>query len=323
MAFEFVGATRKRARARLAIAGPSGSGKSYTALTLATALVGARTVGDGKRRIAVIDTERDSADLYAANPDLPDVDQMHFAEAGGFGFSKIAPVRFDPRELVQVIDAAAEQEFRALVLDSATHYWSGPGGILEQVDIETRRNSGRSMDGWKAVRPIERAYIEALLGFPGHVIVTLRSKQTYQVEDGDAGKKKVTKLGLQPEQRDGLEYEFTLFGDMDVDHYLRVSKSRCSALADAVIHKPGPELAHQLLTWLETGEEPKYVDWAAELRACQSIADLNRAWAKAERGGVSRILRGEFSVRKAEIAAAEVEAAAQYANGSVDEEVPA
>jgi hypothetical protein len=177
MSSRFMPATRKKAKARIALAGPSGAGKTLTGLKLLYTLTGSVTVADGLQRIAFVDTERDSADKYAVNPELPGVGDMTPEEAGGYGFSKFSPVRYDPRQLVELIDEAALAGFQGFMLDSASHYWFGPGGILELVDLFARNHGGRSMDGWKDVRPIERAYIEALMSFPGHVVVCLRSKQ--------------------------------------------------------------------------------------------------------------------------------------------------
>ncbi|MFU8849468.1 AAA family ATPase [Micromonospora sp. SL1-18] len=303
MSSRFMPASRKKAKARVALAGPSGAGKTLTGLKLLYTLTGAQTVADGIERIAFVDTERDSADKYAVNPELPGVGDMTPDEAGGYGFSKISPVRYDPRQLVELIDEAALAGFTGFMLDSASHYWFGPGGILELVDLFARNHGGRSMDGWKDVRPIERAYIEALMSFPGHVVVCLRSKQKYEITEGSDGKKQVSKLGMQPDQRDGLEYEFDLVGDLDQDHYLRVTKSRCVALADQVIHKPGEELGHQLLDWLDNGEPPKDPDWPKALAACASREDLSVLWQRAQRLGKTQKLRDAFNARGAEIAA--------------------
>ncbi|MEV0430386.1 AAA family ATPase [Micromonospora sp. NPDC050495] len=309
MSSRFMPASRKKAKGRIALAGPSGAGKTLTGLKLLYTLTGSVTVADGIERIAFVDTERDSADKYAVNPELPGVGDMTPEEAGGYGFSKISPVRYDPRQLVELIDEAAVAGYTGFMLDSASHYWFGPGGILELVDLFARNHGGRSMDGWKDVRPIERAYIEALMSFPGHVVVCLRSKQKYEVTEGSDGRKKVSKLGLQPDQRDGLEFEFDLVGDLDQDHYLRVTKSRCDALADQVIHKPDAELGLQVLDWLENGEKPKDVDWPKALEACSSREDLAVLWQRAQRLGLTQKLRGAFTERGAEIAAARNSAA--------------
>lgn len=300
----FTPATRKQAKARIALAGPSGAGKTLTGLKLLYTLTGCRTIADGAETIALIDTERDSSDKYAIDPTIPGIGDMAPEDAGGYGFSKFSPIRYDPRDLVTAIEDAAHAGFTGLQIDSLSHYWFGPGGILELVDLFARNHGGRSMDGWKDVRPIERNYIEAMMSFPGHIVVCLRSKQRYDLEDGNDGRKKVTKLGLQPDQREGLEYEFDFVGDLDSEHYLRVNKTRCATLDGQVIHKPGEDLAVQLLDWLAYGEKPAVINWDAVLARCTTRDELAVWWQRAQRAGQSHQLRDVFAARGAEISAA-------------------
>lgn len=231
MSFTFVPAQREGTYARIALAGPSGSGKTWTALTIAREL---------SNKIAVIDTERGSARKYADE----------------FSFDVLEMNHFDPRELVQALAAAGAAGYACVVVDSLSHFWMGTGGMLEQVDNAARRShAGNSFGGWKEARPMERQMIEALLGYPGHVIVTMRTKTEWVVEENDRGKKVPRKIGTKPEQREGIEYEFDLVADMDLEHNLIVSKSRIAPLADLVLKRPDGLLGQQILAWL--GDAPK------------------------------------------------------------------
>lgn len=233
MTITFTPATRSAVKARIALAGPSGSGKTYTALTLATRLA---------ERVAFIDTERGSASKYAGEQ--------------GWAFDTLAPTAFSPKSLIEALGVAAGAGYGCLVVDSLSHYWSGVEGMLEQVDKAAKRSGGgNSFAGWKEARPDERRMIDALVSYPGHVIVTLRVKTEYVVETDDRGKKVPRKVGLKPEQRDGIEYEFDVIGDLDLDNTLVVSKSRIPMLHGAVIAKPGPEFAETIRDWLADGEE--------------------------------------------------------------------
>jgi len=225
----FTPATRTSTKARIALSGPSGSGKTWTALTLAHAL------GD---RIAVIDTERGSASKYAG--------------VNNWAFDVVAPGAFSPEALTGLLSEAGQEGYNVLVLDSWSHYWMGVDGMLEQVD--RRAKNGNNFSGWKEVRPDERRMIDALISYPGHVIVTLRVKTEYVIEENDRGKKVPRKVGLKPEQREGVEYEFDLVGDMDHENTLTVSKSRIPVLTHAVIKEPGAELGKAIRNWLEDGE---------------------------------------------------------------------
>jgi len=226
---EFTPATRKSAKARIALAGPSGSGKTYTALALATAL------GD---HVAVIDTERGSAAKYEG--------------INGWAFHTWAPQSFSPTSLVEALGVASGDGFGVVVVDSLSHYWMGVDGMLEQAD--RRAKGGNTFSGWKEARPDERRMIDALAAYPGHVIVTLRVKTEYVIEKDDRGKNVPRKVGLKPEQREGIEYEFDLVGDLDLDNTLSVSKSRIPALSRAVVPLPGAELADTIREWLSDGE---------------------------------------------------------------------
>lgn len=225
----FTPATRTSTKARIALCGPSGSGKTWTALTLAHAL---------GERIAVIDTERGSASKYAG--------------VNKWKFDTVAPGKFSPEALTGLLSEAGQEGFDVLVLDSWSHYWMGVDGMLEQVDKRAR--NGNNFSGWKEVRPDERRMIDALISYPGHVIATLRVKTEYVIEENDRGKKVPRKIGLKPEQREGVEYEFDLVGDLDHENTLTVTKSRIPNLTRAVIREPDADLGKTIRSWLEDGE---------------------------------------------------------------------
>lgn len=229
--FTFEPATKDQAKARIALAGPSGSGKTWTSLVLAG------TLGD---KVAVIDTERGSASKYA----------------GAFKFDRLNMFHYDPRDLAKALAAAGQAGYDVVVVDSLSKFWSGSGGMLEQVDNAAKRGyGGNSFGGWKEARPMESAMIEALLGFPGHVIVTMRTKTAFEIMEDDRGRKVPQKIGLKPEQREGIEYEFDIVLDMDLQNAATVSKSRCPALSGRVIQRPDSSLGEEILAWLTDGKE--------------------------------------------------------------------
>jgi hypothetical protein len=230
MTVEFVPATRAAVKARIAITGPSGSGKTYTGLAIAAAL---------GEKIAVIDTERGRASLYVG--------------INGWKFDTLNPQSFSPASLTEALGVASGRGYDVVMTDSLSHYWMGVDGMLEQAD--RRAKGGNSFSGWKEVRPDERRMLDALASYPGHVIVTLRTKTEYVIEQNDRGKSVPRKVGMKPEQREGIEYEFDLVADMDLDNVLTVSKTRIPALAKAVLPEPGAELAITIRDWLADGED--------------------------------------------------------------------
>lgn len=224
----FKKATREQAKLRMAIDGPAGSGKTYTALRVATALVPGG-------RIAVIDTERRSAAKYGGGKP--------------FDFDTDEPRTFSPKDYVTSIKEAAEAGYDVLIIDSLSHAWAGTGGALEIVDS----HSDKFGKGWRSVTPMHNALVDAILTAPMHVIVTMRSKMEYVIDEKT---KKITKVGLKPVQREGMEYEFDVVIDMNDLHVGTVSKSRCSDIADRTYPQPGEALAETLRSWLEDGEPP-------------------------------------------------------------------
>lgn len=227
----FVKAVKSQAKLRLALDGPSGSGKTYTALVAATVLA-----KGGK--IAVIDTERKSSSLYSDK----------------FNFDAVFLETFSPKSYIEMIAAAEENGYAVIVIDSLSHAWEGEGGALDMVDAATRRSqSGNSYTAWKDVTPLHRKLIDAMLQSPCHIIATMRSKTEYIIETNDKGKSFPRKVGMAPIQRQGMEYEFTIVGDMDTDHNLVITKSRCEAFTDKVENKPGAKFFAPLMEWLNSG----------------------------------------------------------------------
>jgi hypothetical protein len=223
-------AKRSATKLRLLLTSPSGGGKTYSGLLLAKGL-GGKTV--------VIDTEEGSSDLY---------DQLH-----DFDVVDLKPP-FTPERYIEAIHACEEAGYDVIVIDSVTHCWSGKGGCLELVDdIAKAKFRGNTWSAFSEITPRWRAFVDAILRSSAHVICTGRSKtETAQVDDG--GRKKVTKLGMKLEARDGLEYEFTCVLDIIHDgHYATVSKDRTGLFTG----DPKPiteETGKQLSEWLAGGK---------------------------------------------------------------------
>lgn len=226
MANGFKKAVKHEAKLRLSIAGPPGSGKTYTALRLGSAL--------GKR-IAFIDTERESASKYADEFD--------------FDVINLRPP-YHPERFLEAIKMAEDEGYDVCIVDSLSHAWAGPGGVLEVVDEESRRNRGNSYVAWAKGTPLQNKFIDGLTGARLHIIGTMRSKTEYVLEQGANGKSTPRKVGTAAIQRDGFEYEFDVCLEMTQNNDGVVGKTRCSALNEKVFPKPGEDLAAILQDWL-------------------------------------------------------------------------
>ncbi len=231
----FQKAVRSQARVRAAIDGPSGSGKTFSALRLAFAL---KAAGMGSK-VAVIDTENNSASLYAG--EAPDGER--------WDFDVMNLSQYSPDKFTDAINAAVREKYDIVVVDSLTHAWQGAGGALDLVD----QKGGNKFAGWKDVTPMHRKMVDTIIRSPAHVIVTMRSKMEHVMVKDDRGNVvEIKKVGMAPIQRDGMEYEFTIYGSMDWSHQIKISKSRCSGMQDATAVKPGPDFWAPLFDWLKS-----------------------------------------------------------------------
>lgn len=224
MNFEFKKATKDATKLRLALAGYSGSGKTWTSLTVATLL--------DAGPIAVIDTEHGSASKYA--------DIFDFQTPGKLP-------NYDPDTFTAAIRACEKAGFGVIIIDSLSHAWMGKDGALEQA-------SGR-FDNWKNVTPKVQRLVDQIVGSSAHVIATLRTKADIVIDKDSRGKTTIEKVGTKAVFKEGAEYEFDVVGDMDQDNVLRISKTRIPALRGRSFAQPGEEFVDIIRGWL-TGDAP-------------------------------------------------------------------
>jgi len=197
-------------------------------------------------KIACIDTEKGSASLYEH---IVDFDVLELS----------AP--FTPERYISAIYAAEKAGYDVLIIDSASHEWSGSGGMLEiNEEVARAKFRGNTWSAWSDTTPRHRAFLDAMLQSSMHIICTGRSKtETAQTEN--AGKKSVVKLGMKTEQRDGFEYEFTVVLDIIHDGHFAVASKDRTGLFTGETKKITEETGQLLLAWLDRGEEPAKVEY--------------------------------------------------------------
>ncbi len=224
-------AERRKAKLRLAITGPAGSGKTYGALQIAQGLGG---------KIAMIDTENGSGDLYS---DICDYDVQTIT----------AP--YSIQKYLAAIHEAEDEGYDVLIIDSLSHAWVGEGGLLDMHSkITSQSKSGNSYTAWGKVTPWHNRLIETMLNSRCHIIATMRSKTDYAQLQNDRGRTEIRKVGLAPVQRDGMDYEFTIVFDLSMEHSVTVSKDRTS-LFDRQVFTITQDTGKILRRWLESGAE--------------------------------------------------------------------
>ena len=223
-------AERRKAKLRLGLVGPAGSGKTYGALLIAMGLGG---------KIALIDTENGSGDLYAH---LGDYDVCTLD----------AP--YTVQKYLTAIEEAEQAGYSVLIIDSLSHAWAGEGGLLDQQGKIADSGRGNSYTAWRQVTPWHNKLVEAMLTSKCHIIATMRAKTEYVQEKNDKGKTEIRKVGMAPVQRDGMDYEFGVVFDLDVNHNATVSKDR-TTLFDGQIFRPSRKTGEALRDWLESGTD--------------------------------------------------------------------
>lgn len=240
-------ARREQRPLRIAIMGPSGAGKTLSALLIAHELC--RILGY-KNPPGVIDSESGSASTYTG------------ATVGGIGplrYTRIdltnARGQYSPENYAKALDAHAAAGTPVCIVDSLSHAWAGPGGILDFVDRQD--GASKFSSGWKKATPIQHELLRKLMNYPGHLVVTLRVKSEYVIEENAKGKKEPRKVGLAAVQREGMEYEFDVVLDMNTEQIATVAKARALNFPmGRIFDRPGAEVARLLADWYLEADEP-------------------------------------------------------------------
>lgn len=207
-------ASKKSLPLKIGMIGTSGSGKTYSSILLAKGLI------KDTSKIIVIDSEEtgDAVDLegYEAKKRGSDF----YSSLGDFSVLPISPP-FTPDKYVKAIDLAVSEGFRCIIIDSGTHVWEGPGGVLDIYNSY----GGRFQD-WAKANPHHYKFLEAIMKCPVHTIVTLRQKSEYaMIQEGP--KHIVKKVGLKAQQRDGFEYDLHVTFQIEHEtHLATIGKDR-------------------------------------------------------------------------------------------------
>lgn len=228
-------ATKAQAKLRAGISGPTGSGKTFSALKIAMGLI--ESTGG---RIGMIDTEHGTASKYSDRFDFDVLDlEDHRTEA-----------------YIEAFYEFAEAGYKVLIVDSISHAWYSLKDEIEQLAEDNYK--GNNWRAWSQGTPRQRTFVEAILTYPGHVISTMRSKMAYESggSGGDGKGGKVHRIGLEPVQGKDIEYEFDLLLEMSGTHNARVVKDRSGKYQDKTINLPGEKFGRELAAWLSEGATP-------------------------------------------------------------------
>jgi hypothetical protein len=246
-------AERNQVKLRLGLSGASGFGKSYSALLLAYGITNDWT------KIAIIDTENNSASLYSH---LGDFNVLSLNEP------------YAPERYIQAIEVCEKEEIEVVIIDSITHEWSGKGGCLELHE----QLGGRFQD-WAKITPRHQAFIDKILKSNCHVITTVRRKTDYSLDKDGNGKTKVMKLGTKEITRDGFEYELTVnFELINDNHLVTASKDRTGLFSGKPEFVINSSTGKKLIEWCNLGVSIEIA--MSEINACENIEGLKHVYSK-------------------------------------------
>lgn len=236
MNFQVKKAKREKIYVKIALMSPSGGGKSYSALRLATGMANEIEKQSGQRpKILLANTEQKRGYYYANefDYDIVDIDAPH-----------------NPEKYVDLINFAVEEGYGILIIDSSSHEWEGKGGCLE-----LHQQAGGTYQAWGKVTPRHDRFIEAIADSPIHIIATMRGKDQYEIEKDEKGKTNVKKLGVGAKQREGFEYEFTCTFLIDQKtHLAEVQKDNTHIFENDIATLLSETHGEKIIKWANSGE---------------------------------------------------------------------
>ena len=240
-------ANRKKVKIKMALQGPAGSGKTKSALLIAYGLCGAWN------KIAVIDTENRSAELYS--------------DLGDYLTLQLSPP-FTPEKYIQAIQLCIKAGMEVIIIDSATHEWDN---LLEYHSSLV----GNSFTNWGKVTPRHDAFVNTILQAPCHIICTIRSKIDYVLNEKN-GKTIPEKVGMKGVQRENLEYEFTIVLELDMTNKAKASKDRTALFAGKPEFVPSILTGTLILDWCNQGKEASISpsELLTQIHTCQNSDEL-------------------------------------------------
>lgn len=216
--------SKKQAKIKLALQGCAGSGKTYSALLLAHGLCNDWT------KIAVIDSENGSADLYA-----------HLGTYNVLNLSE----NFTPETYIEAIKVCEDAGIEVIIIDSISQCWD----YLLEYHATLQ---GNSFTNWQKVTPRINAFMQKILQSRSHVICTMRCKQDYVLSEKN-GKMVPEKVGLKAVMRDGIDYEFTIVFDINMKHQAIASKDRTALFVNKPEFIITPTTGQAILDWCNEG----------------------------------------------------------------------
>jgi hypothetical protein len=270
MTFAFKAAKREAVGLLIGLAGGTGSGKTFTALRLATGLA------NGKP-FALIDTEAGRA--------------KHYADQFKFDHGDLRPP-FNPDAYAAAIKAADEAGYPVIVVDSMSHEWAGDGGVLDMHEAEYQRLGARDavkITAWIRPKMEHKQMAQKLLQVRAHLILCFRAEEKIDIVKEDGKTKIVPKQsptglhGWIPICEKTLPFELTASFLLTADApgipkpiKLQQQHRQFFPLTEAITEESGKRLGE----WARGGAAPLANGDETALARCGTVAALKDAWGK-------------------------------------------
>ena len=224
----FQKAKREQVWLKVLLSGASGSGKSYSALKVATGI--AKECGSG---IAYIGTEGSRNKYYA---DEFDYDLLELEEP------------FECEKYIEAIDAAVEAGYKVLIIDSMTHEWKWLNDVHDKMP-------GNSFTNWGKLKPRHHKFMDKVLNSPIHIIATARGKDDWVLEDKN-GKQVPKKVGMGQQQDKDISYEYTVSLMIAQDTHVASADKDNTKLFDGRFEVLTEKDGVRLYEWANKGDAP-------------------------------------------------------------------
>jgi hypothetical protein len=252
-------AVRGEIKALIAIAGETGSGKTYTALQLARGMV------DKPAEIGLLDTEAQRGSHYA---DILD---------GKFKIADLYPP-FSPGRYREAIKEFQAEGVKVLVMDSGSHEWEGEGGC---DDIANAKMGNSGMPNWIGAKREHKGYMNTLLYCNMHVITCLRAREKTDFKNPN----KPTSLGVQPVCEKNFMFEMLcsmmMSNEGKSQKFLKMPEFLRPAFGSGNDYLT-QETGRKIIEWIRTGEkeDPAITQIKSEmLMACEfGLAGIMAIW---------------------------------------------
>ena len=215
------------------IGGPSRSGKSYSALRVATGIAGRE--GEGTK-IGYIGTEGMRDKLYANE----------------FNYDLISLEEYSSDYYEAALDAFLEAGYKVIIIDSMTHLWNW---VQDQVQLTTKGDN--TFQAWGKYKKENKKIIEKILLAPAHIIVTARGKDEYVLEANSRGKMAPRKVGVGAQQDKDIEYEYMVTWMIDQDTHLAEAAKDNTHIFEGKIKVLDEKDGEALYNWANDGDPVK------------------------------------------------------------------